>query len=292
MMRHAVALKKQAAIIDKQDKIIRRQSGWCTKRQTIRIDEKPGAFRMSPKMIKDLHNLRPSGLQPATREERTCPEPDYDRNEDACAASSSDTKLIPQAASSADQQQLQHMQDDVDQLKELTSTFEAEVKNTFREVANNQEESDQDFKKIRVQIKNLHRDVCRIRGNARQIIAPRNVRTSMEACCGCGGPISDAEDGTPGGIPCAGCRHRLCGVWCVVENAGQGPRCRHCTRMAPKVPSTPDGGARTAVDNPCRHGEQTFDDAFEPTLRTQSAEYPCYICEKYTRFQLICKACE
>ncbi len=249
---------------------------------------------MSPKMIKDVHNLRPSGLRPATREERTCPEPDYDRNEDACAASSSDTRRLPQAASVADQQLLQHMQDDVDQLKELTSTFEADVKNTFREVANNQEEHDQDFKKIRVQIKNLHRDVCRIRGNAPT--APRNVQVSMDICCGCAGPIPQEEDGTPGGIPCAGCRHRLCGIWCIVENAGQGPRCKHCTRMAPKVSGTPDGGALvrlgSAVDNPCRHGERTFDDAFEPTLRTQSAECPCYICEKYTRFQLVRKACE
>ncbi len=132
--------------------------------------------------------------------------------------------------------------------------------------------------------------MCRIRGNAPT--APRNVQVSMDICCGCAGPIPQEEDGTPGGIPCAGCCHRLCGIWCIVENAGQGPRCRHCTRMAPKVSGTPDGGARSAADNPCRHGERTFDDAFEPTLRTQSAECPCYICEKYTRFQLICKACE
>ncbi len=243
-MRQTVVLKKQAMMIDKQDKVIRTQSGWCAKRRAPCIDEKPGAFRIYPKMMKDLHNLRPSGLQPETRVKRPCPEPDYDRNEDACAASSSDMRLNPQAASSADQQQLQQIQDDVDQLKELTSTFEAEVKNTFREVANNQEECDQEFKKIRVQIKNLHRDVCRMRGKAQRTIAPRNVRISMEACCGCGGPISDEEDGTPGGIACAGCRHRLCGIWCVVENAGQGPRCRHCTRMAIAISGTPDGGAQ------------------------------------------------
>ena len=35
-----------------------------------------------------------------------------------------------------------------------------------------------------------------------------------------------------------------------------------------------------------------MDTVFEPNLRTQSQEYPCYICEKYTRFQLKCRACE
>ena len=187
MMRHAVTLKKQAMIIAQQDKIIKRQCSWCTRRQTIRINEKPGAFRMSPKMIKDLHNLRPSGLQIATREERTCQETDHDRNKDACAASARDTASLVRAAIMADQQSIQYMQDDVDQLKELTSTFEADVKNTFREVANNQEEHDQDFKKIRAQIKNLHRDVCRIRGNAP--IHSRNTQVSMDLCCGCHGPI-------------------------------------------------------------------------------------------------------
>ena len=131
-MRQTVVLKKQALMIDKQDKVIRTRSGWCAKRRTPCIDEQLGAIQISPKMMKDLHHLRPSGLEPETRAEQPCPEPDYDRNEDACAASSSDTRLIPQAASSADQQQLQHMQDDVDQLKELSSTFEAEVENTFR----------------------------------------------------------------------------------------------------------------------------------------------------------------
>ena len=145
MMRHTVALKKQAMIIAQQDKIIRRQCSWCTRRQTIRINEKPGAFRMSPKMIKDLHNLRPSGLRLATREERTCQETGHDRNKDACAASSSDTTSLIRAAIVADQQSIQYMQDDVDQLKELTSTFEADVKNTFREIANSQEDHDQDF---------------------------------------------------------------------------------------------------------------------------------------------------
>ena len=132
---------------------------------------------------------------------------------------------------------------------------------------------------------------------------PRNERMSMEACCGCGGPISDQEDGMPGGIACAGCRHRLCGIWCVVENAGQGPRCRHCTRMAIAISGTPDGEAQHRKVTPSRLSsswnteaeqieKEAFDNAFEPTLRTQSQEDPCYICEKYTRFQLKCRACE
>ena len=115
--------------------------------------------------------------------------------------------------------------------------------------------------------------------------------------------MSDQEDGMPGGIACAGCRHRLCGIWCVVENAGQGPRCRHCTRMAIATSGTPDGGAQHRKVTPSRPGssrnteaeqieKEVFDAAFEPTLRTQSQECPCYICDKYTRFQLKCRACE
>ena len=197
-MRQTVVLKKQALMIDNQAKVIKTRSVWCAKRRTPCIDEQPGATDISPKMMKDLHRLRPSGLEPEAPAERPCPEPDHDQNEDAGAAPNLDTRLNAQAASSADQQQLRQIQDEIDQLKEMTSTFEAEAKNTFREVARNQEECEQDFKKIRVQIKNLHRDVCRMRGNAQRTIAPRNVRMSMEACCGCGGPISEEEDGSDG----------------------------------------------------------------------------------------------
>ena len=128
---------------------------------------------------------------------------------------------------------------------------------------------------------------------------PRNEQMSMEACCSCGGPIFDDEDGTPGGIPCSGtCRHRMCCRWCIVDTDSRGPRCRHCLG-----PSTPDGGAQqqgVVPSQPCLFQEEEMDQiekevmdtVFEPNLRTQSQEYPCYICEKYTRFQLKCRACE
>ncbi len=125
---------------------MRTRSAWCAKRRTPCQNEQPGATDISAKMMKDLHHLE-------TQAERPCPEPDYDQNEDAGAASTLDTGLNARAASSADQQQSQERQDDIDQMKETMSTFEAEVKNTFRDVANNQEECEQDFKKIRVQIK-------------------------------------------------------------------------------------------------------------------------------------------
>jgi hypothetical protein len=73
--------------------------------------------------------------------------------------------------------------------------------------------------------------------------------------------------------------------------------------MAIAISGTPDGGAQHRRVTPSRPGssrnteaeqieKEAFDNAFEPTLRTQSQEHPCYICEKYTRFQLKCRACE
>ncbi len=89
-------------------------------------------------------------------EERTCQETDHDRNKDACAASARDTASLVRAAITADQQSIQYMQDDVDQLKEMTSTFETDVKNSFREIMNSHEDYDQDLKKIHAQINHLH----------------------------------------------------------------------------------------------------------------------------------------
>ncbi len=121
----------------------------------------------------------------------------------------------------------------------------------------------------------------------------------MEACCSCGGPIFDDEDDTPGGIPCSGtCRHRMCCGWCVVTTDSRGPRCRHCLG-----PSTPDGEAqqeKVVLSQPCLFQEEEMNQiekdvmatVFEPKLQIQSQMYHCYICHKFTKFQLKCKACE
>ncbi len=208
--KQAMMIERQAVMIDKQAKMIEKQAGiigrlgplpwtigemtaplqkrpaWCAKRrQTPRQEVQLGATDVAAETTTSLHQLE-------TREERPCPESGYDQNEDAGAASTLDMGPDARAESSTDQQQPQDRQDEIDEMKDTMSTFEADVKNTFAEIANNQEECDQDFKKIRARLKNLNRDMCRMRMNARRIEVmtggrfkvpevPRNEQMSMEA---------------------------------------------------------------------------------------------------------------
>ncbi len=121
----------------------------------------------------------------------------------------------------------------------------------------------------------------------------------METCCTCGGPILDTDDGTPGGTACTGtCRHRMCCNWCIVANDRRGRRCRHCLDA-----SAPDGAApeeTVVLSQPCLFDEEELNQmekdvvatVFEPKLQSHSQMYNCYICEKYTKYKLKCKACE
>ena len=142
---------------------LQKRSAWCAKRRTPCQGVQLGATDVAAAMTMTLHHLE-------TQAERPCPESDYDQNEDAGAASILDMGPDARGESSTDQQRPQDGQDDrddvfhamdhhekeIDEMKDMMSTFTADVKNTFTEIAHNQEECEQDFKKIRAQLKNLN----------------------------------------------------------------------------------------------------------------------------------------
>ena len=204
---------------------------------------------------------------------------------------------------------MEHQEKKIDELKDMMLTFTADVKDTFTEIAYDQKECENDFKRIRAELKGLKGDMSRMKANARKIKGamkePKEKedletdKMSMEACCTCGGPILDTDDGTPGGTACTGtCRHRMCCNWCIVANDRCGPRCRHCLNA-----SAPDGAApeeTVVLSQPRLFDEEELNQmekdvvatVFEPKLQSHSQMYNCYICEKYTKYQLKCKACE